>query len=169
MSESVPPELPQAKKERFQLYKRFERSDAESNAEFPADEYCDKLRPVPVCTCKVKHAHKCPLKFRKLFNKVRAGNEIDEGIREFKTAYNGPADTRRRPRAVCHAHRRQARKSSPEFFYRYSYPQSFRISAVSSGCCIATKYAASRRSNFIKSFVRISSASATARSNASSC
>ncbi|QZP37079.1 hypothetical protein [Halobaculum magnesiiphilum] len=79
----------QAEKEKFQLAKRFDRSDAESKAEFLADEYYEELREDPVCTCDGKHAHKCVLKRGKLPIEVRNADNIDEGIREFRAEHNG--------------------------------------------------------------------------------
>lgn len=79
----------QAEKEKFQLYKRFQRSDADSIEAFLEDEYYDELRQRPVCTCDGKHAHKCPLKRGKLPFEVRNADDIDDGIREFKAEHNG--------------------------------------------------------------------------------
>lgn len=79
----------QKEKERFQLYKRYQESTVENKEEFLEKQYYDEFRENPVCTCGGKHAHKCPLKRGKLPREVTEADDIDDGIRQFRSVHNG--------------------------------------------------------------------------------
>ncbi|MFW5911652.1 MAG: hypothetical protein ACOCQV_02830 [Halolamina sp.] len=79
----------QAAQERFKHYTEFRESDVKDVDEFLDGRYYDTVREEPVCTCRGKRSHNCPLKRGRLPIEVRQADSIDDGIREFKAAHNG--------------------------------------------------------------------------------